>query len=140
MPILEPIEEKDLDLAGKFRQDHPRSPEERPFVPEKEDPRGSAAEKKESAYEKILSKVRNSSHLESDEHGVRRDAVDFMHKTDAESQIQHLVDVAFQKGIPHAVKVARHLEDNYVLDIFHDRLLADELREALLKKGLIKEA
>jgi hypothetical protein len=39
----------------------------------------------------------------------------------------------------HAVKVARHLEDDYVLDTFHDKLLADELHDALLKKGLIEE-
>ena len=44
-----------------------------------------------------------------------------------------------QKGVVHAVKVARHLEDNYALDEFHDRMLADELHEALIKKGLIEE-
>ena len=58
---------------------------------------------------------------------------------DAETQIQHLVDLAQQKGIMHAVKVARHMEDNYILDTFHDKMLADELHDALIKKGMIKE-
>jgi hypothetical protein len=31
------------------------------------------------------------------------------------------------------------MEDNYVLDTFHDRLLADELHDAFVKKGIIKE-
>jgi hypothetical protein len=50
------------------------------------------------------------------------------------------VDIALEKGVIHAVNVAKHLEDNYVLDMFHDKLLSDELHEALMKKGLIEEA
>ena len=43
------------------------------------------------------------------------------------------------QGVIHAVKVARHLDDNYAMDEFHDRLMAEELHDALVKKGLIKE-
>ena len=39
----------------------------------------------------------------------------------------------------HAVKVARHLEDNYVLDEMHSRLLSQELHDALVKKGFLKD-
>jgi hypothetical protein len=31
------------------------------------------------------------------------------------------------------------MQDNYVLDTFHDRMLADDLHDALVKKGMIKE-
>ena len=70
---------------------------------------------------------------------VASDAEAGAQKSDAESQVQHLVDIAQQKGVMHAVRVARHMEDNYVLDAFHDSMLADELHDALMKKGMIKE-
>jgi hypothetical protein len=47
--------------------------------------------------------------------------------------------LAEAKGVVHAVKVAQHLEDNYLLDELHDRLLATDLHDALVKKGMITE-
>jgi hypothetical protein len=70
---------------------------------------------------------------------VSDDAKEASEKMDAESQLKHLVEIATQKGVPHAVKVAQHLESNYILDSFHDKLLSEELHKALLEKGLISE-
>ena len=53
--------------------------------------------------------------------------------------MEALVRIAELKGIPHAVKVAQHLDDNYALDEFHERLLTEELNEALVRRGLIEE-
>jgi hypothetical protein len=144
MVNLEPIEEGDLDLEGKLKgaQEQIRSGEE-PVGPaldvEKESPREIISAEKDNAYGKILSKIKTRSQTDSNHELIKTDAAGVFQKTDAQSQIQHLVDIAFQKGVVHAVKVARHLEDNYVLDMFHDKLLADELHDALVSKGLIEE-
>lgn len=141
MSNLEPIEEADLDLKDKFKVAKQESgkiavPE---VKAEKEIAREVVSAEKDSAYSKILSKVHKHAQNNADESNVSKDAENVYQKTDAESRIQNLVDIALSKGVVHAVKVAKHLEDNYVLDMLHDRLLADELHEALMKKGLIKE-
>jgi hypothetical protein len=141
MNNLEPVEEKDLDLEGKFKK--PPEPEEEFAEKEAEKEPGGSQEisvaEKDTAYSKILNKVQQHPKLQSNDEEIKKDAESTFQKVDAQSQIQHLVDLALTKGVIHAVKVARHLEDNYVLDVFHDRLLADDLHEALIKEGLIKE-
>ena len=54
-----------------------------------------------------------------------------------ERQIQALIDVVFEKGISHAVEVARRLDSPYLLDEFHDALV-DELYNKLVKQGKLK--
>jgi hypothetical protein len=141
MPI-EPIEEKDLDLEAKFKGKMASPLEDglgKTEKKEKEPAMELSPAEKDSAYNKILAKVQQSSQMTVDPGQVRLDAAAVYQKTDSESQIQHLVDLAETKGVIHAVKVAQHLEDNYVLDMFHDKLLSEELHTALVKKGLIKE-
>ena len=141
MVNLEPIEEKDLNPEGKLGKVTPpeKKVEGGPAAVEKEVSQEIGAAEKENAYTKILSRIQAQQQPVISSEEIGTDAKSVSQKTDAESQIQHLVDLALAKGVVHAVKVARHLEDNYVLDVFHDRLLADELHEALVKKGLIKE-
>ncbi|MFH0969520.1 MAG: hypothetical protein V1804_03375 [Patescibacteria group bacterium] len=148
---LEPIDEKDLDLKSKFSgssengipniekpMDVPINKEVFP-MPEKEPAKEIISAEKDSAYNKILSKVKTQTSDDTPHEEVKSDAEKVYKKQDAESQIQHLVDIATNKGVIHAVKVARHLEDNYVLDMFHDKLLSDELHDALMKRGMIEE-
>jgi hypothetical protein len=140
---LEPIEDSDLDLEGKLKRGVVDFSVEKatPFADvERETPREVSASEKDDAYGKILSKVRT----QADDYVsvgdiVASDAQIGAEKADAETQIQHLVDIAQQKGVVHAVKVARHMEDNYILDTFHDRMLSEELHDALVEKGMIKE-
>lgn len=144
MSNLEPIEEKDLDLENKFKRGQaekaPGEKVEQPvFKVEKEKPAEKTAAEKEDAYAKILARVKQPAAGAPSDEEAKEDAGKVYQKTDAESQIQHLIDIAMAKGVIHAVKVARHLEDNYVLDMFHDKLLADELHDALVKKGLLEE-
>lgn len=140
--ILEPIEEKDLDLRGKFKGENPES-----ILQKKENEKEvlissqeKSASEKDASYQKILSKVSSNknSDLDNDDE-IEKDSKGFLQRTDAESQISHLVDVAGQKGVVYAVKLAKHLEDNYILDMFHDKLMSEELHDALLKRGLLKE-
>jgi hypothetical protein len=139
---LEPIEESDMDLEGKLKRgssDFSRE-ETSPFAEiEKEAPLEISAAEKDDSYGKILSKVQAQNADEIDQDVVALDAQVGAVKVDAQSQVQHLVDIAGQKGVIHAVKVAQHMQDNYVLDTFHDRMLADDLHDALVKKGMIKE-
>lgn len=137
MPIIDPLKEKDINERNELEnnKNHSLPSSERQIFFEKE----SFQEKKNGIYEKILSKTKEYPQQEHFEHDIKKDAIDIVHKNDAESQVQHLVHLALEKGVVYAVKVAKHMEDNYVLDMFHNRLLSDELYEALLKKGLIKK-
>ena len=146
---LEPLEESDLELKEKFGgvgnepsseegTDKLKETEAVPLETEKETAGEVSSAEKDSAYGKILSKVKKqpAKQAGSDDE-IQTDAETASQKTDAESQIQHLTGLALNKGVVHAVKVARHLEDNYTLDMFHDKLLADEFHKALVEKGLI---
>lgn len=148
---LEPIDESDLDLKGKFLGGNE--------IPQKEtSPNGGGVEvvsvpamekipgkkegtaEREAAYSKILSKVSNVTPLpKASDDDVKTDAQRISQTEEVEAKIDSLVALAETKGIPHAVKVARHYEDNYLLDELHDRMLSEEFHDALIKKGLIKE-
>ena len=147
---LEPIDESDLKLKEKFigggesvKKEAEKSEETEAKIVEihpveKSVERKEGSAEKEAAYSKILSKIgARKQDLEKDE--VAADAKAANAGIDAENKIKILVVLAETKGIPHAVKVARHMEDNYTLDEFHDKLLAEELHNALVKKGMIKE-
>ena len=141
---LEPITEEDLNLESKFGKVEAGKPFEEnktEALPsqEAEPAKEIISAEKDDAYSKILSKVKTSAVKDTDDEEIKGDAEKAFGKQDAESQIQHLVDIAEVKGVVHAVKVAKHLDDNYVLDMFHDKLLAQELHDALMKKGLIEE-
>ena len=144
---LEPIEDTDLNLKNKFlgnaekiaagaKKEAGKKVETLVFG-EKAPERKEGAAEKEAAYSKILSKVKTTG-VPADE-TVADDARSTSAERSAEAKIERLVQLAAQKGVIHAVKVARHLDDNYTLDEFHDRLMAEELHDALVKKGLIKE-
>lgn len=142
---LEPIEEKDLDVKNKFLEKKAEAGSateavqaEVVAVSEQSPERQEGNVEKDDAYAKIVSKIQTPAPV-TDEAAVKDDAEIASQVMDAESRINNLVDIAMQKGVAHAVKVAKHLNNNYMLDGLHDQLMADELHEALLKKGLIKE-
>lgn len=57
---------------------------------------------------------------------------------DVSRQVKILTTLAFEKGIQYSVKVARGLNDAYLLDELHDKLVG-ELHDELVKKGKLKE-
>lgn len=57
---------------------------------------------------------------------------------DTMRQVKVLTTLAFEKGITHTIKVARSLNDAYLLDELHDKLVG-ELRNELVKKGKLKD-
>jgi hypothetical protein len=140
---LEPLEESDLNLESKLKQGNVEGVnlEAVPLTAvEREIAQEIGAAERDGAYGKILSKVQTQTDDDRfPQDVVANDAQAGAKKMDAESQVQHLVDVAGQKGVVHAVKVAQHMQSNYILDTFHDRMLGEELHDALVKKGMIKE-
>lgn len=156
MSNLEPIEESDLDLKSKFfgkteslikneEKKEPAALEAKEivspeFLEEKKEVAEERSIEKEKTYSKILSRVKTSqSSTDEPADTVEVDAKDTAETATAEAKIDKLVKLAMTKGIVHAVKVAKHMEDNYVLDEFHDKLMAEEFHNALLEKGIIQE-
>ena len=142
---LEPIEESELDLRSKVIEGKKESLfPVKEGVPDNAPDFENVAERKEGmmekddAYSKIVSKIKIQSPQTTDL-DVAQDASQAGKLIDAQSRINNLVDIAMQKGVFHAVKVAKHLDDNYVLDEFHDKLMMDDLHDALMEKGLIKD-
>lgn len=142
---LEPIDEKDLDMKNKFVEggqsagqvDAARGVEDA-FTPEKKAERLEGAVEKDDAYAKIVSKIKTPL-PPTDDADVKSDAEALGKEMDADSRIDNLVDIAMQKGVVHAVKVAKHIDDNYILDGLHDKLTLDKFHDALMEKGLIEE-
>lgn len=58
---------------------------------------------------------------------------------DIESQVTRLMDLATQKGIPHAVHVAQKMKNYYLLDRMHDEMV-DKFYQGLIEKGLVEKA
>jgi len=58
----------------------------------------------------------------------------------AEEKIEKLVQIASEEGPLQAVKIAKTLNSNYVLDNMHDKLIDEkELNGMLAKKGFIEK-
>jgi len=78
---------------------------------------------------------------DDDEEGhaiIHSHAKDIYEIKDVEQQIDKLVQLAIQKDPFIAIKVARHLDENYVLDQVHDKLVEDKTRNILIEKGLLE--
>ncbi|HHH12530.1 MAG TPA: hypothetical protein ENJ77_01485 [Candidatus Moranbacteria bacterium] len=135
----EPIEDSDLALKEKFVGGKITASVQGAQDRGKEKSIEGAAER-DGAYGRILQKVQASDDdKDADKHlhTVAADARAGARHLDEKAQIKHLVDTAMQKGVVHAVRVARRMEDYHILDTFHDKMLAEELHNALEKKGLI---
>ncbi|MEA3292896.1 MAG: hypothetical protein U9P88_00210 [Patescibacteria group bacterium] len=59
-------------------------------------------------------------------------------KLDRQNQVKKLCDLSFQNSLDFVIKIAKGLDNDYVLDEFHDTLV-DKLREKLIKSGKLKE-
>lgn len=73
-----------------------------------------------------------------DDGQIEIDAKAVYDETDAEARVTKLVSLAEVNGVEHAVRVARKLNDFYVLDRMHDEL-SGKFYDALKAKGMISE-
>lgn len=95
-------------------------------TPEQSDAKGER-------YTQLLSQVQQTN---TDNEEVEKDAHVVGALEEAEKRVHTLVEMAQIKGVAHAVRVAKRMNDLYVLDTMHDEL-ADKLYEGLMAKGLI---
>lgn len=105
-------------------------------LPEEKDQQEVKGERVSEQYSKILSQVQPGSTSATDDDEVEQDANTIGAVEEAEKKVHTLVELAQVKGVAHAVRVAKRMNDLYVLDTMHDEL-ADKLYEGLLSKGLI---
>ena len=111
---LEPIENEDLALKEKFIGGEKKETKVEQILPKEIVPeRKEGVVEKEDAYSKILSKVPAPT-KPVEEHDVKKDAEVANVGIDAESKVNNLVKIAEAKGVFHAVKVAKHMENFYV--------------------------
>lgn len=100
-------------------------------------------EKKDAIFERITKHKESSSDPRSvkseDKNSVKEQAKNISKITDAEEQVKKLVDLAVREDPFTAIKVAQHLDENYVLDELHDELVEEKTRKILLEKGLLKK-
>lgn len=133
---MEKIEEPGVDLEAHFGQ----QPTQESLQP-REDAAERVAEhspaERDASYKHILSKVKTQQPAVQTA-TLAQDASSLHQATDRESQIVQLLDLAKTKGVDHAVRVAEHARDYYVLDQMHDRLLSDDFHDALAAAGLIR--
>lgn len=138
----EPVLEVKNEAAKESVSVEQRNPSESPeafSAREKEAQPEASQERTEGKYNEILSKVSTpgAAAVHTDEDALL-DAKSIGATVDEESKIQKLLDLAGAKGVAHAVRVARTLDDYYALDQMHDAL-ADKLYEGLLARGLIQK-
>ncbi len=125
-----------VDLEQRFSGAQPAAKESAPQTPEKEPVSEVAAAEKAATYGKMLSTVQEKAQP-SDDVQITQDVRDIQ-EMDHESQIVHLIDIALTESVERAVKIAQKADDYYILDQLHDRLLSDELHEALVARGLVE--
>lgn len=66
-----------------------------------------------------------------------RDEAKEIKKFERSQQVGSLVSLAFEKGLPRAISVARALDDPAILDEFHDTLV-DHYYQKLVEKKILK--
>ncbi|MEA2007407.1 MAG: hypothetical protein U9O20_04600 [Patescibacteria group bacterium] len=99
-------------------------------------------EKKEGAIEQSRKKLEKSNPVKkissAGKAEVSRHAKEIGDLDDADQQVEKLVQLAQNEDPFVAIKVAQHLDDNFVLDQLHDGLLEEKTRKVLVDKGLLK--
>jgi hypothetical protein len=105
--------------------------------------KGKSPEQKEDAIEESRKKLEKAAPAKKNSNAskaeVSRHAKEIGGLEDADQQIEKLVQLAQSKDPFVAIKVAQHLDDNFVLDQLHDGLLEEKTRKILIEKGLLKD-
>lgn len=75
---------------------------------------------------------------EEDLSGEEKFEINQLKKMDRESQLKFLVNISFKKGLDEGVKLARVLNNAYLIDEFHDQLI-DEFYKKLVEEKKLEE-
>lgn len=69
---------------------------------------------------------------------IQEDTKTVLEIKNEDARAEALLKLSFEKGVYHAINVAKNLNDPYILDVFHDRLVSD-FYESLIKRGKLKQ-
>ncbi|MDZ7611300.1 MAG: hypothetical protein U5L10_00900 [Candidatus Moranbacteria bacterium] len=138
--------EKKFEGAGGAPERRPEQENEEQIgeeQPEEERQEQASREALEKAQEKAGSVGSSQAQSDSDDKGdiEKKDSFAELQKLEsAEDKIEKLTQIAGQEGPETAIKMARKLNENYVMDMLHDEMVDEgKLREELVKKGFIEE-
>lgn len=97
-----------------------------------------AAEQKEaiSEEEKINQELKREINLMELDEGLKQEAQIKAKKIQIlgdDEKLKHLLDIARAKGVIFAIKVAKEMNDPYLLDTFHDMLVKEGLYKDFIK-------
>ena len=82
------------------------------------------AEKKGEKMDELLARIdTHTANFQATSAAQVKDDAHALSQVDEEERINKLLGLADSKGVPHAVNVARTLEDLYALDMFRDTLI-----------------
>lgn len=106
------------------------------------DPMLGHEKKEEKKIEESRNKIKKAIPKSSDSNKaeIGRHAKEVAGLQDADQQIERLVALAQEKDPFLAIKVAQHLDNNFVLDQLHDGLLEENIRKVFVEKGFLKES
>ena len=144
MPIEETISQEDLnrqaerpDKVNSGTEQSERGVDKELYKNEEK----KAAQAIEKSGEKLKAQASTSSNDSDGDQSVDiRDIeknIDEMKELDVSEQVDHLVQVAIHKDPALAIDIAKHLNDNYILDELHSDLTEDKIRDILDQKGLL---
>ncbi|MDD3190248.1 MAG: hypothetical protein PHI66_00970 [Candidatus Pacebacteria bacterium] len=87
-----------------------------------------------------ISSTTQTAPVKNEEERKRKIAKDIsaLRDMDEVRKIETLVMIALSEGIDHSIEVARGLQDPYILDSLHDKLIG-ELHDKLIKEGKLKD-
>lgn len=114
----------------------PQTPESFPVGAENEKWAEGRQEKETNQFTEILNKAVPALGTTGSAGNATDDARNLSLLADIESQVTRLLDLATQKGIPHAVHVAQKMKNYYLLDRMHDEMV-DKFYQGLVEKGLV---
>ncbi len=114
----------------------PQTPESFSVGAENERGAEGKQEKETNQFTEILNKAVPALGTTGSAGNATDDARNLSLLADIESQVTRLLDLATQKGIPHAVHVAQKMKNYYLLDRMHDEMV-DKFYQGLVEKGLV---
>lgn len=121
---------------GSEKSISPQTPESFPVGAENEKWAEGRQEKETNQFTEILNKAVPVLGTAGSAGNATDDARNLSLLADIESQVTRLLDLATQKGIPHAVHVAQKMKNYYLLDRMHDEMV-DKFYQGLVEKGLV---
>lgn len=133
------------DLNKQAENIAKRSVEQKSNSVDKEIYRKKEEEKAEQAIERSNKKLQQKTATQKDDDSRDNQVVniddvekhiDEMKKLDVDDQIGYLMQIATGKDPILAISIAKHLNDNYILDELHSDLTEDKIRKVLIEKKL----